>query len=138
MIVLDTNVLSEMLRPTPDLRVHAWFERQPRSSMFTTAVTRGEILRGIRVLPEGQRRLSLWEAALKIFNDEFAGRILGYDSQSADHYAEIGAIRRAAGRPISQFDAQIAAVTRSHGAALATRNVKDFEECGINIINPWA
>jgi predicted nucleic acid-binding protein len=138
MIVLDTNVLLEMLKPVPDARVLAWFEVQPRPSMFTTAVTRGELLRGIRILPEGQRRQGLWEAAMKIFNDEFAGRILGYDSDAADQYAEIGAARRAAGRPISQFDAQIAAVTRSRGAAIATRNVKDFEDCGVDIINPWA
>jgi predicted nucleic acid-binding protein len=137
MIVLDTNVLSEMLKPTPDARVMAWFRNQPRPSLFTTSVTRGEILRGIRILPEGQRRQGLWQAALRIFNDELAGQVLSYDSDAADFYAEIGASRRAAGRPISQFDAQIAAVTRSRGADLATRNVKDFEGCGITVINPW-
>lgn len=137
MIVLDTNVLAEMLKPTPEAGVVAWMKGQSRASLFTTAITRGEIMRGIRILPEGQRRQALWDAALKIFNDEFVGRVLSYDNDSADLYAEIGATRRAAGRPISQFEAQIAAVTRSRGADLATRNVKDFEDCGIEVINPW-
>jgi len=137
MIVLDTNVLSEMLKPTPNPKVLAWLTAQPRPSLFTTTVTRGEILRGIRILPDGKRRQGLWQAALKIFDDEFTGRILSYDNPAADLYANIGASRRAAGKPISQFDAQIAAVTRSRGAALATRNVKDFEGCGIEVINPW-
>ena len=137
MIILDTNVLSEMFKPAPDARVMAWLKAQPRPSLFTTAVTRGEILRGIRILPEGQRRQGLWQAALKIFADELAGQVLPYDSDAAEFYAEIGAARRAAGRPISQFDAQIAAVTRLRGANLATRNVKDFEDCGIDVINPW-
>src|SRR5688572_5131740 len=137
MIVLDTNVLSEVLKPAPDGRVMVWLKAQPRPSLFTTSVTRGEILRGIRILPDGQRRQGLWDAALKIFNDELAGQVLNYDSDAADLYAQIGAIRRAAGRPISQFDAQIAAVARSRGANLATRNVKDFEGCGIDVINPW-
>jgi toxin FitB len=137
MIVLDTNVLSETLKPTPEPRVLAWLKAQPRPSLFTTTVTRGEILRGIRILPDGKRRQGLWEAALTIFEEEFAGRILNYDNPAADLYADIGASRRAAGKPISQFDAQIAAVTRSRGAALATRNVRDFEDCGIEVINPW-
>jgi toxin FitB len=137
MIVLDTNVISEMLKPVPTERVTGWLTALPRSSLFTTSVTRGEILRGIRILPEGRRRQALWEAALKIFNDELVGQVLSYDSDAADLYAEIGASRRALGRPISQFDAQIAAVTRSRGANLATRNVTDFEGCGIDVVNPW-
>ncbi len=105
--------------------------------MFTTAVTQGEILYGIRLLAEGQRRRKLWEAATAMFNDDFARRVLSFDTEAADHYAEIGASRRAAGLPISQFDATIAAITRSHGATLATRNDKDFERCGIEVVNPW-
>lgn len=73
-----------------------------------------------------------------MFDEDFAGRVLGFDSEAAGHYAEIGAARRAAVRPISQFDATIAAITRSHGAVLATRNGKDFEGCGIELVNPWA
>jgi predicted nucleic acid-binding protein len=136
-IVLDTNVLSELLRPEPEPRVMAWLDEQPRASIFTSAVTQGEILYGIRLLPDGQRRRKLWDAAVAIFTEDFSGHVLSFDGDAAAHYAEIGAARRAAGRPISQFDAVIAAITRSRGAALATRNSKDFEECGIQVVNPW-
>jgi len=138
MIVLDTNVLSELLRPTPEARVLAWLTGRPRGSVFTTTVTQGEILYGIRLLPDGKRRRGLWDAALAIFNEEFAERLLSFDSDAASSYAEIGTSRRALGRPISQFDAMIAAMARSRGASLATRNVDDFEKCGIDVVNPWA
>jgi hypothetical protein len=137
MIVLDTNVLSEVLRPEPEPRVLAWLDEQPANAIFTTAVTQGEILYGIRLLADGLRRRKLWDAASAMFNDDFAGRVLSFDSDAAGHYAQIGASRRAAGRPISQFDATIAAITRSYGATVATRNDKDFELCGIDIVNPW-
>jgi predicted nucleic acid-binding protein len=137
MIVLDTNVLSELLRPEPEPRVMSWLDEQPRASVFTSAVTQGEILYGIRLLPDGQRRRKLWDAAVAIFSEDFSGHVLNFDGDAAGHYAEIGASRRAAGRPICQFDAVIAAITRSRGAALATRNSKDFAECGIQVVNPW-
>jgi predicted nucleic acid-binding protein len=137
MIVLDTNVVSELLRPEPDDRVLTWLEPQSANSVFTTAITQGEILYGIRLLADGKRRRNLWGAASAIFDEDFAGRVLGFDSEAAGHYAEIAATRRASGRPISQFDATIAAITRSHGAVLATRNEKDFEGCGIEVVNPW-
>ena len=123
MIVLDTNVVSEVLRPAPEPRVLAWLGEQPANSVFTTAITQGEILYGIRLLADGQRPRKLWDAAIAIFSDDFAGRVLSFDSEAAAAYAEIGASRRASGRPISQFDATIAAITRSHGAAwpLATQ-----------------
>ena len=138
MIVLDTNVLSEVLRRDPQPRVLEWLGEQPRASMFTTTVTRAEILFGIRLLPEGARRDGLWDGARKIFDIDFDGQVLPFDSAAADEFAEISAARRAAGRPISQFDAQIAAITRSRGARLATRNVADFDGCGFEVINPWA
>src|ERR1700756_2536969 len=100
MIVLDTNVLSEVLRPEPEPRVLAWLDEQAASAVFTTAVTQGEILYGIRLLADGQRRRKLWDAATAIFDDDFAGRVLSFDSDAAGHYAQIGASRRAAGRPI--------------------------------------
>ena len=137
MVVLDTNVLSEVLRPEPTLGVLNWLSRQPANSVFTTAVTKGEILYGVRILTDGQRRRKLWDAASEMFEEDFAGRVLSFDGDAAAYYADIGATRRAAGRPISQFDATIAAITRSHGATLATRNTKDFEGCGIEILNPW-
>jgi predicted nucleic acid-binding protein len=137
MIVLDTNVLSEALRPVPEPTVLDWLADQPRSSLFTTAVTRGEILYGIRLLSDGKRRQGLWDAANKIFHEDFAGHVLSFDSDAADMYAEIAASRRIAGKPISQFDAMIASMARSRGAFLATRNVKDFDNCGIEVVNPW-
>lgn len=138
MIVLDTNVLSELLRPTPHPAALDWYAEQPRPSLFTTSITRGEILYGIRLLPDGRRQRSFWTAALAIFNEDLANRLLDFDASAADAYAEIAADRRALGRPISQSDAMIAGITRSRGAALATRNVADFEHCGIEVINPWS
>src|SRR5882672_5845659 len=137
MIVLDTNVLSEALRPIPEPSVLEWLANQPRASLFTTAVTRGEILYGIRLLSDGKRRRGLWDAANMIFDEDFAGHVLSFDSEAADMYAEISASRRTAGKPISQFDAMIVAMARSRGASLATRNVKDFDDCGTGVVNPW-
>jgi hypothetical protein len=137
MIVLDTNVLSEALRSVPEPSVLDWLADQPSASLFTTTVTRGEILYGIRLLSDGKRRQGLWDAANKIFDEDFAGHVLSFDGDAADMYAEIAASRRIAGKPISQFDAMIAAMARSRGAILATRNAKDFDNCGIDVINPW-
>jgi predicted nucleic acid-binding protein len=137
MIVLDTNVLSEVLRPVPDPSVLDWLTNRPRASLFTTTVTRGEILYGIRLLPDGKRRRGLWDAAKKIFDEDFADQVLSFDCDAADMYAEIAAARRTTGKPISQFDAMIAAMARSRGASLATRNAKDFEDCGVDVIDPW-
>jgi predicted nucleic acid-binding protein len=136
-IVLDTNVLSEVMRPVPEPSVMAWLANQPRASLFTTTVTRGEILYGILLLSDGKRRRGLWDAAKNIFDEDFADQVLSFDSDAADMYAEIAASRRAAGKPVSQFDAMIVAMARSRGASLATRNVKDFEHCGTDIVNPW-
>ena len=137
MIVLDTNVLSETLRPQPDARVLAWMTEQPAASLFTTAVTRAEILYGLRLLPTGRRRDSLYQAVTTIFDEDFSGRVLAFDNDAADVYADIAAARKQAGRPISQFDGMIAAIARSHGAVLATRNTRDFTDCGINLADPW-
>jgi predicted nucleic acid-binding protein len=137
MIILDTNLISEILRPTPDARVLAWLAAQPRTALFTTTITRGELLYGVRLLPEGRRKTALLEAVQAIFSTDMAGRILGFDNDAADIYAEIAALRKTAGKPISQFDAMIAAIARSRGARLATRNIRDFVDCDIEIINPW-
>ncbi|WP_027484595.1 type II toxin-antitoxin system VapC family toxin [Rhodanobacter sp. OR87] len=138
MIILDTNVLSETLRPAPDERVLTWLGAQPRPALFTTTVTRGELFYGLHLLADSQRKTSLLSAVLSIFDADLAGQVLSFDSDAADAYAEIAANRRAAGKPISQFDAMIAAIARSRGAGLATRNVKNFVDCGIAVINPWA
>jgi hypothetical protein len=105
--------------------------------VFTSTITRGEILYGVRLLPRGRRRDALQHAVITIFDEAFAKRTLPFDNHAADAFADIAAARQAKGRPISQFDAMIAAVTRSRGATLATRNIKDFSDCGIDLINPW-
>ncbi len=137
MIVLDTNVLSEILRPAPDERPLSWLAAQPRSVLFTTTVTRAELFYGARLLPDGHRQATLLAAIHQIFSLDMAGQVLAFDNDAADQYAEIAAVRKNGGKPISQFDAMIAAITKSRGARLATRNVKDFAGCGIEVIDPW-
>ncbi|POR40452.1 type II toxin-antitoxin system VapC family toxin [Methylobacterium sp. V23] len=137
MIVLDTNVISELMRMAPDPRVLAWLVRQPMAGLFTTTLTQAEIFYGLRLLPEGRRREELMAAARPIFEIEMAGRILSFDSDAALAYPEIAAHRRQMGQPVAQIDGQIAAITRSRGAQLATRNVRDFLACGIVVVDPW-
>ena len=137
MIVLDTNVISELMRMAPDPRVLAWLVRQPMAGLFTTTLTQAEIFYGLRLLPEGRRREDLMAAARPIFEIEMAGRILSFDSDAARVYPEVAAHRRQMGQPIAQIDGQIAAITRSRGAQLASRNVRDFIACGITVIDPW-
>ena len=138
MIVLDTNVISELMRDSPQQTVLAWFGAQPASSLFVTTVTEAEILSGIALLSYGRRRRGLSEAAARVFTTLFAGRILVFDSDAANIYGEIFAQRHAAGRPISQADCQIAAIARSREASIATRNITDFEGVGVELIDPWS
>ena len=138
MIVLDTNVLSEAMRAVPAPEVLRWLGSHPASSLFTTAITQAEILYGLQLLPKGKRRTALEAAIEAIFEEDFADRILPFDSDAAHVFPEIAAARRAMGRPIAQLDAQIAAIARSRGAKLATRNTQDFEHCGITVVNPWS
>lgn len=137
MIVLDTNVLSEALKPLPSGVVLDWLAAQEPSSVFITTITQAEVLYGVEVLPVGKRRTQLLAAVEKTFVEEFESRILPFDEDAAHAFARIVAARNAAGRPIAQFDAMIAAIARSQNAAVATRNVPDFERCGIQVINPW-
>ena len=137
MIILDTNILSEALRPSPQPEVMAWLDRQASTSLFTTTVTRGELLYGMQLLPEGQRKNDLAATLKAILDQDMSGRVLSFDNAAADAYALIAVSRKSAGQPISQFDAMIAAIARVHGASLATRNTKDFTDCGIELINPW-
>jgi hypothetical protein len=137
MIVLDTNVISELMRRTPDQRVMEWIAQQPMAGLFTTTVTQAEIFFGLALLPEGRRRNELLAAARPMFEVDMAGRVLPFDTEAALEYPEIAAGRQVSGKPISQHDAQIAAIVRSRGARLATRNVRDFTDCGITIIDPW-
>ena len=137
MVVLDTNVVSELMRDAPHAGVLGWLDDRPTRELFVTAVTEAEVRTGIAFLPEGKRRRGIAEAADRAFQGLFAGRVLSFDSAAARAYAEIAAVRRAAGRPISQSDGQIAAISRSRGMALATRNIRDFTDMGIELIDPW-
>lgn len=137
MIVLDTNVLSEALKPSPSDVVLRWLAAQEPAAVFTTAITQAELLYGVEVLPAGKRRSRLYAAVESLFAEEFRGRILPFDYDSARLFPKIVASRDAIGRPISQFDAVIASVCRSRNASIATRNVADFDHCGLSIINPW-
>jgi predicted nucleic acid-binding protein len=137
-VLLDTNVLSELLRSTPDASVTAWVSSQPLNSLFTSTITQAEMLYGAMLLPDGRRRRHLQQALVGMFNQDFSGRILSFDSAAATIYARIASERRLAGRPISAFDAQIAAIALAGDHPLATRNLSDFEGAGLRLINPWA
>lgn len=138
-ILLDTNVLSELMRAEPAPEVLAWFARQQGASFFICAITRAEILLGIALLPAGRRRDKLAAAAEQMFAEDFSGRCLPFDDDSATEYAICVAARIRQGRAISTEDAQIAAVALVHGLSLATRNDRDFKGIhGLTVLNPWA
>lgn len=138
MTILDTNVISELMRSAPDERVSTWVTARPAADLFATSISEAEILYGIELLPKGRRRESLARLARALFDEDFEHRVLAFDSQAAELYSEIAGARRRSGRPISTLDAQIAAITRAHGATLATRNVSDFDGCGIEVVDPWS
>lgn len=137
MIVLDTNVISELMRTSPAQPVLIWFSAQTTASLFTTTLTQAEIFYGLGILPAGRRRDDLMNAARPIFERDLAGRVMPFDGDAAMAYASIAASRRASGRPLSQIDGQIAAIVVSRGAQLATRNLQDFDGCGIGLVDPW-
>jgi toxin FitB len=136
-IVLDTNVLSEVMSSSPDPAVRRWLARQLSHQLFTTSVSMAEILQGIELLPQGKRRAGLLVAAQTMFTGLFSGRVLAFHEDAARAFAPIAVNRRTRGSPISLFDAQIAAITRASGATLATRDTADFEDCGVALVNPW-
>ena len=137
MILLDTNVLSEALRPIPAKSVLRWLGAQEPLAVGVTTITEAEVLYGIEALPAGKRRTQLAAAVEKIFAEQFQGRIFAFDEDAARIFPKIVVGRETLGLPISQFDAMIAAIARSRRAAIATRNTKDFEHCGVRIVNPW-
>ncbi len=137
MILLDTNILSELMQPAPEQRVEQWLAGQPRAGVFISAITEAELRYGVALLPPGRRRSALAAALEAMLAEDFTGRSLPFDSAASVAFADIAATRRKAGRPIAQADAQIAAIARSRGANLATRNVPDFDGCGISVVNPW-
>jgi toxin FitB len=137
MIILDTNVLSELMRLKPTPKVVAWVARQPATELFTTSITEAEIFYGIELVTKGKHREGLLAAAEAMFAEDLTGRIFGFEGDAAPVFSKIAAHRRALGRPIRHADAQIAAIAQVRGAKLATRNTADFEDCGIDVVDPW-
>ncbi len=138
MIILDTNVVSELMRRHPQPEVLTWIDIQLTDDLHITAVTEAEVRAGIALLPQGERRQGLAIAAERMLGVMFAERILSFDSEAAQAYAVIVAVRRSAGRSVDHPDCLIAAIARSRGASVATRNVRDFQGSGIEVINPWS
>lgn len=138
MIILDTNVLSEVMRPSPSVEVTSWFHKHPLIDLYTTAITKAEIFYGIELLPDGPRKQRLLMAAESLLDIDLTGRVIGFDSDAARIFSEIAARRRLQGKPISYADAQIAAIAQLHSAIVATRNVADFRDCGVEVVDPWA
>jgi predicted nucleic acid-binding protein len=136
--LLDTNVLSEMMRRAPSPEVAAWVSRQPSESLFTASVCQAEILAGIAVLADGRRKRDLAAAAHAVFAEDFAGRVLPFDMEAAATYAEVFAGRRRAGRTVATIDLMVAAIARTQGASVVTRNLRDFDDCGVDVVNPWS
>src|SRR5271155_6265774 len=137
MFILDTNVLSNAMASDPAPAVAAWIAAQPPDLLFTVSVCQAEILSGIAVLPQGRRRASLEAAANAMFGEDFAGRVLPFDSEAAIAYADVFSARRRAGRPAATADLMIAAIARTKGASVVTRDTRDFEDCGLTLIDPW-
>lgn len=137
MIVLDTNVVSEMMRAVPAPAVVGWLNDQDASHLYLTAVTVAEIRYGLRVLPPGKRRRSLEEGFERILVEGFTGRILPFDEAAAHRYGEVMGRRKEIGRPLAILDGQIAAIAWASGFSIATRNIDDFVDCGVEILDPF-
>jgi len=137
MIILDTNIVSEFMTSPPSGAVLDWLNEQNTSSLYLTSITIAEINYGLSVMPEGKRRTLLNERFKLFVDSAFKQRILSFDESSATLYGELMAEKRKLGSPMSCFDGQIAAISRVYGFSLATRNIKDFIDCQINLINPF-
>lgn len=137
MIVLDTNVLSALMRAEAEPAVIDWLDQQASDTVTITAVTVAELLYGLARLPDGRRKSRLRDAAVQMLDEDFADRVLPFDENAAVHYTTLVSQRERAGRPISMADAQIAAICRHHAATLATRNGKDFDGIGVMLADPW-
>ena len=136
MFVLDTNILSAMMRPERVPEVAAWMDAQDEESLFTTSISHAEIFAGLAVMPDGRRRRMLQETADAMFG-VFEGRVMPFDTDAAASYAVLFALRRQMGRPTAPLDLMIAAIARTHDAVLVTRNTKDFQGCGLTLVDPW-
>lgn len=137
-MLLDTNVISEMIRPRPEPIVSAWLDKQPPEELWTASVVIAELFSGIDMMPAGRKQNTLRAAVEGMIAEDFLGQILDFDLRSARQYGQILAIRRKMGRPIREFDAQIAAIARVHDATLITRDRNGFASCGLTVIDPWS
>lgn len=137
MVILDTNVVSELIRPVPFTAVARWFSKQHSETLHITTITVAEILYGIELLAQGARRSALLAGAETMFTRVFVGRILGFETDAAYEFPRITGARRRRGMPMAEFDGQIAAIAKVNGASLATRNTNDFAGCGLRLLNPW-
>lgn len=138
MVILDTNVISELIRPRPHPAVVEWIDQQNAFEVWITAVTAAELRTGVALLPEGRRKSDLHLHIVRLLDETFAGYVLPFDDRSAIPYADIVSGRRNQGRPIAFQDAQIGAICLQQGMTLATRNTRDFEDTGIDLIDPWS
>lgn len=137
MIILDTNVLSELMSEHGSEPVRDWVNGRYLDDLFITSVNEAEIRAGIAIMPEGRKRSRLIDLVQAMFELDFHGRILPFDTVAARHFGEIVLSRRRIGREIKGFDAQIAAIARAVAMTVATRDIGDFEDCGVDLINPW-
>jgi toxin FitB len=138
MIVLDTDVVSELIRPHSEPRVIAWVDAIPAGEIHVTAVTAAELRYGVARLPDGRRKDDLTDRIERTLAGDFAGRVLAFDDAATIHYAAIVTGRERRGLPISMADAQIAAICRRHGAGVATHNARDFVHTGVEVFDPWS
>jgi len=138
MIILDTNVLSALMRQVPDKRVVDWLDNQPRSSIWTTSVTILEIRFGLQILPAGKRRSLLMSAFETLLTKELGGRIASFDAVAAQHASDLMSRRHRRGRPVDLRDTMIAGIVVANGATLATRNTQHFADVAAAVINPWS
>jgi predicted nucleic acid-binding protein len=137
MILLDTNVVSEPLRPEPNVRVINWLDAQPMETLYLSAMTVAELRAGVALMPAGQRRDKLNDYLEKSVLPPFAGRVLAFDLACTNAYAQVLATARRAGSGIGTADALIAAVAAANGLIVATRDTSPFEAAGLIVINPW-
>jgi predicted nucleic acid-binding protein len=137
MLLLDTNILSAIMGTQPVPEVAFWMADKAIDDLFTTSISQAEILSGLAIMPDSRRRRGLEAAARAMFLHDFDGRVLPFDTEAAAAYADLFAARRAAGRPAAPLDLMIAAIARSQGASVVTRDIGGFHGCGLTLINPW-